>query len=1852
VKITGLSHTEVDELVDVFSTLMRQEMRKCCRLAADDVTASFSTVVADGELFSAMDSISIIPDTWRQGVLATLLPFLEKIFSLSAAKVATPLGDVTPVKMTNYLADMQNVVMSFSSDMWDAAKASLIVGAQDGESIAQLAARVEAVATVKAKKAHVIAQTTVIAAVNGGEWKQMMESASALDLAMTKEWVSTHDVRTRLTHEQADGQTVPLNEKFQVGDTLLDFPGDPNGDPSEIISCRCTTVYDAEVDDQITASTTSPETLSDVSAAVVLEPETALVAAFNEKDHPRGKDGKFIKSSLVGGWVKSILAGKYKLHDMVTSEKKSFVHDAATLDKGTWDNLKNEQKKRLTVALDDAVDDGIPGAAKAVVHLEELDDENSDHVPDLFNPSTPLPATSKPMENIASEMVSESTAKKLQKLPSAGNDDQKAAIKEALEGHESFGDHATVFATVKDGEVKGALSLIDHTDADEDEGGPFQLIDYVGASGSGVGTSLVKKAMTHAVAKQQPLLLEPTPTSKPYWDKLGAVEDPLDTGVAYFGFSVPQMKKILSGIPPHLEGYDEAAQITKKNLDEYHQDGALTDAEYAGFQKKLWNAKSTHDVNEVHHDMDVVATKWYNEHDDANDDGDENVITQDEDDDDDTPTVPSHVPITTGSNTPIKVTHGLIHAKHAPGTVIAQTGTGVKVTWNGSSYDISNASGGGEKGVKKSKLYALLNDKYKMASWNAPGKQQTEVSHTTPLSAAPTPNPIPHPVSMGSAPSIVGPHASPLAPIATPTKPSPFQILEDTGDSGDDYAAPGLWGKYGAAGVLIKNTDANGVERFLMVQRGPMVSSNKWKWQLAGGALDSKETPEQGAAREIFEEIGAPQDFLSTMQHKGTHAVEVPIPGKKPWVYSNIAAEAPTMFEPKIDGTETGDAKWMTKAEIQALVDEGKMHPAVSKALPSVFSLFDTEDNNETSSPNVTPDVTPSAPVVQSPSTPSVGQVHDMSTWKKVGGQTGSNQGAMYEDEAGQKYYVKSLKSEDHAKSEVLAAALYRATGMDVPEVRHGSNHPEGWSNIVVSPIVPNAKTAKAKLGGSNAGFVADVQSGYAVDAWLANHDVVGMDYDNIIDSNGKPWRIDMGGSLAYRAQGGKKTGWGPDPTAELNGLKNPGVNTTSAKVFKTMTTAEERESAKKLLPLTDTKIDQLVKDAGMPSSLGDTLKARRNAILAKYGLDSSTTPVTTNAPVSTVTPASTVTPPSVPSTSSAPTYSTDHFSTLGIDISHVPDVPGGLIAKGKTSKFPNADYAYAFNETGNLAFMYKTPGNTWKPMAGSYTQSKANASKLGIEWTLTTDSEAIDLDLDAPSAFTVPPVTATPSVNTPSVTLTADDVPSVVQGAFYTYFKDEKVSPAWSGSKIYHSMHAAKAKMSGDPKIAALSDAELLKVLDKQHSIAKATDSSLKPYGDKVRAWLKTPNGQKAFQQLNPAIASGPSSSSSSSSSLNAPSTGYTPWKAAPAKKMVGKKTAKKAASSLTIEKTPDEILAHMPGGSSGLSPSTEDLYALVKAKPTGNSVKHAPVELFKSINDVATKKGVSVNDVLTAMDVETAKKYSSVTHTYKQTISDWLHTSKGNTDANAIMNGTYVAPVKKVAKKSFGGGSTAGPEKYAANLPLSQKVVKKDQNVPAWDPSTPSSDFPVISTSEAATLWDDMQATHGQMKSTEKSALHYYTTNSGFSAMNGYLRGKKGASEALQKKVNDAQDGMKPTTKSIFLHRGTDFFTSSSTGQEWTSYANIKALEGTTFHNESFFSASVGGSSAFGGPLKFEIECPVGTPMAYVKAFSQYGGENEMLLAADLNYKIISVTESGSGSYGKKTVVRLRVMAPEGVA
>ena len=109
-----------------------------------------------------------------------------------------------------------------------------------GEDLDQIMRRIADVFDISATgyRAERIARTETISAANAGA----IEGYRQTGLVQKKEWIAADDERTREWHAAADGQTVGLDEPFIVEGEALDFPGDPNGSPENIINCRCTVV--------------------------------------------------------------------------------------------------------------------------------------------------------------------------------------------------------------------------------------------------------------------------------------------------------------------------------------------------------------------------------------------------------------------------------------------------------------------------------------------------------------------------------------------------------------------------------------------------------------------------------------------------------------------------------------------------------------------------------------------------------------------------------------------------------------------------------------------------------------------------------------------------------------------------------------------------------------------------------------------------------------------------------------------------------------------------------------------------------------------------------------------------------------------------------------------------------------------------------------------------------------------------------------------------------------------------------------------------------------------------------------------------------------------------------------------------------------------------------------------------------------------------------------------------------------------------------------------------------------------------------------------------------------------------
>ena len=200
---------------------------------------------------------------------------------------------------------------------------------------------------------------------------------------------------------------------------------------------------------------------------------------------------------------------------------------------------------------------------------------------------------------------------------------------------------------------------------------------------------------------------------------------------------------------------------------------------------------------------------------------------------------------------------------------------------------------------------------------------------------------------------------------------------------------------------------------------------------------------------------------------------------------------------------------------------------------------------------------------------------------EQVSGKKGSNEGGLFKDKKLETlHYIKWPNSPVRAKVEALTALLYGYAQVPVPLVR--TIEFKGQDAVMSDWIDEAATMTETQMKNHK-----DVREGFAVDAWLANWDVVGLAGDNIVAGPGeKAYRVDLGGAMLFRAQGKPKEF--PEDVGELETMRNPGVNPKAAMVFAGMTLKELRAAAAKVAAVTDMQIDDAVDSVNLPKTSED----------------------------------------------------------------------------------------------------------------------------------------------------------------------------------------------------------------------------------------------------------------------------------------------------------------------------------------------------------------------------------------------------------------------------------------------------------------------------------------------------------------------------------------------------------------------------------------------------------------------------------------------------------------------------------------
>ncbi len=220
--------------------------------------------------------------------------------------------------------------------------------------------------------------------------------------------------------------------------------------------------------------------------------------------------------------------------------------------------------------------------------------------------------------------------------------------------------------------------------------------------------------------------------------------------------------------------------------------------------------------------------------------------------------------------------------------------------------------------------------------------------------------------------------------------------------------------------------------------------------------------------------------------------------------------------------------------------------------------------------------------------------------YELIGEREGSNPGGWYRHaETGNAWYCKRYPNPDNARIEALANAIYSRAGIPVPETGLLAAEDGLW---IASKKVASGRHATKEEQISDRRF----QAGFVADAYLANWDVVGEFFDNIIaDDAAVLYRVDNGGCGPLRANGESKP-YAADALIELDDMRDPRFH--AGQVFGAIDEAAMTAQAKRLIAALDERFLHdthqhvgLIGDVG--SAMLEGLLGRRHALQNRFRL-------------------------------------------------------------------------------------------------------------------------------------------------------------------------------------------------------------------------------------------------------------------------------------------------------------------------------------------------------------------------------------------------------------------------------------------------------------------------------------------------------------------------------------------------------------------------------------------------------------------------------------------------------------------------
>jgi hypothetical protein len=211
---------------------------------------------------------------------------------------------------------------------------------------------------------------------------------------------------------------------------------------------------------------------------------------------------------------------------------------------------------------------------------------------------------------------------------------------------------------------------------------------------------------------------------------------------------------------------------------------------------------------------------------------------------------------------------------------------------------------------------------------------------------------------------------------------------------------------------------------------------------------------------------------------------------------------------------------------------------------------------------------------------------------QRVGGQLGSTPAGIFQDDQGQRYYVKTVESPAHASNEFIAAKLYQLAGaptLTYVRTQMPNQIATQWEQLDKKQVAHLSRDERKQA-----------QRWFGVHAWTANWDAAGYHGDNQGVVNGQVLTLDVGGSLAFRAQGDPKGEVFGTCVDELDVLRHDAGNPHAVKLFADMRDDDLRQAIMAVVKIPDERIRQVILDNGGSDALVEKMIARKHDMVGR----------------------------------------------------------------------------------------------------------------------------------------------------------------------------------------------------------------------------------------------------------------------------------------------------------------------------------------------------------------------------------------------------------------------------------------------------------------------------------------------------------------------------------------------------------------------------------------------------------------------------------------------------------------------------